>query len=315
MAGTENEEEKLRKEADADGKIEVSLEEPADDDEELEASDEQPEQGKPQQPSRSEKKKQRGQNLVRQAKEEAEAARREAAELRGRIEELARAQQRPQQQPQTQQSDPLETELKGLQSEFTAYNQRLSAAQQAAQSAQRPMTQEEIDKWNGEAWALQERMADLNYRRAAKRHEKPGVTAEQIQAQTLVTQVQSKHADLFQHERGSKLFEAQWRLELAEGKPDTWETMDAAADKVRQRLGMTPRGGRPAPTAATRARFSAQSQSAGSAGDDSDTKPMVFDKNLQKMANALYSHIKDPKKRYEMYAKKVGKELRKEGLA
>lgn len=302
-----NEMEEIRRAADSEGEIEVPLEDEGDDDDsEVDAA--------PQGPSRQEKKRQRGQNLVQQAREEAETARREAAELRGRLDSLERQRQQPPQQ-QAPTKDPLEDEAVAVRREHAAYVTRYQAALNQAQQEKRQLSQAEIDAYEKEGWDLKDRMDDLGYRRAAKRHQQPGISAQDIQRQTQVARVQQLHGDLLGTPKAQNLFMARWQLRIAEGQPDTEDTMNAAAESVRVTLGLAPKNGRPAPTNGQKARLSGTPKGGSAGAGDAAGGSLVLTKDLKRMADASLSHIRDPKERYKVFAKTVGKDLRKDGLA
>lgn len=296
----------IRRAADADGEIELSLDDADDDGEPGEVPE-------PQTQTRQDKKRQRGQNLVQQAREEAETARREAAELRGRLDTLERQRQQPIQQQQPTR-DPLEDEAVSVRREHAAYVTRYQDALNRAAQEKRQLAQSEIDAYEKEGWDLKDRMDDLGYRRAAKRHAQPGITAQDIQQQAQIARVQQLHGDLLSVQKSQQLFMAHWKLRLAEGKPDTEETMNQAAEQTRVALGIAPRNGRPPPTNSQKARLSGSPKGGGvSTGNEGGN--LVLTPALKKMADASLGHIRDPKERYKVFARTVGKDLRKDGLA
>lgn len=136
---TSKEMDELRRAADSEGEIELSLD---DDDDDGGGSSE------PEVSTRADKKRQRGQNLVQQANEAAETARREAAELRGRLDVLERQRQQPvQQQPA---KDPLDDEALTIQREHKAYVTRYNNAIQQAADKKQQLPQAEIDAYEKE---------------------------------------------------------------------------------------------------------------------------------------------------------------------
>jgi hypothetical protein len=310
MTVKKSEEEDLERDAPVDDdNPTVSL---ADDEEpkELDLDDDEP--APEAKPSRAAKKRERGQNMVKQAQEEAATARREAAELKGRL-DAYEAQQR--QTQQANQKDPLEEETAAARREYASYVTRFQAAQQRANAEKRGLTQQEQEAFDNEGWALKDRMDEINVRRHMKKHAPaPQATQAEAARQAQIARVRASHGDLLADQRSSQLFQAQWALALAEGKPDTEATMDEAADAVRRRVGLAPKSGRPAPTEATRRRLSAQPQSSG-AREEEEGRPLTLTREIRKMADAALPHIKDKKKRYEHYARTVGRELRKDGLA
>jgi hypothetical protein len=295
----------LRRVADSAGEIEVSLDADDDDDEVVET---EAQQG----PSRQDKKRQRGQNLVQQARDEAETARREAAELRGRLDTLERQRQQP--APQQPTRDPLEDEAVSVRREHAAYVTRYQDALNRAAQEKRQLAQNEVDAYEKEGWDLKDRMDDLGYRRAAKRHAQPGISAAQIQQQAQIARVQQLHGDLLSVPKSQQLFMAHWQLKLAEGRPDTEDTMNAAAESARVALGVSPRNGRPPPTQGQKARLSG-SPKGGGVATGNEGGNLVLTKELKRMADASLAHIRDPKERYKVFARTVGKDLRKDGLA
>lgn len=311
MAGKKNEEDLERDEPvvdDEDPKVDLDTEEEP---KELALDDDEDEAPKP---SRKEKKRERGQNLVRQAQEEAAIARREAAELRGRMEAYERQQQEQRAREEKSSKDPLDDEVAAVRREYAAYVTRFNAAQQKAIAEKRSLTQQEQEAFDNEGWTLKDRMDEINVRRALKKHAPAAPSADDAMRQANIARVRAAHADILQNPRGAQLFQARWALAIAEGKPDNEDTMNAAADAARAQLGLSPKNGRPAPTEATKRRLSAHSQSSGSR-EEEEGRPLTLTKEIRKMADMALPHIKDKKKRYEHYARTVGKELRKEGLA
>lgn len=287
---------KEAKEADDDG-----------DDDELRADAPEPKQEDDEiRPSRAEKKRERGQNLVRQAKEEADAARRETAELRGRLDELSRRQQAPAPAAEPKE-DPLIAERDQLRKEYNAHMSRFREV-----SSKEGVTQAEIDKLQEEAWELKDRM-DTNVVRREMARNKPAADAEALKTsqQNAQTQLHARHGDVTRDARATKFFQANYAKLLASGAPDTWETLDLAMDQTRTELRMTPRGGPPAPSAAQKQRLSGMGRGGGGSGAEPKEKGIKLTPEIKKMANAAYPHL--PKeKRLQAWANASGKHFLEE---
>lgn len=261
----------------------------------------------PSRPSRRERRRERGDNLLRVERDRAERAERDAAETRRMLHEtINRAlPQRSQEPPKDQVAEQLEQEAKDLQKQQLGLTQRYAALTSSGKA-----TQAEIDAMQAEGFALKDRM-DAN---AFKRHsrqfgprQQPGMTEAQVVAAANKARLQTEHADVMNHQVAGMYFRAEWMKLLdprgdgsrAGGAPDDWDTLNSAMDKARRLAGLPPKGGRPAPTRGQQRKYSGVARGAGGGGDGPTTVKMTSE--MKEMADAAYSHIKDPKKRYQHY--------------
>lgn len=264
---------------------EVSVEEP----EEPDVDDERP--------SRRERRSARGQDFVREAKESAEAARREAQELRER---LARMEGQMSAQPKTPAADPHADEEKSLDAQQKGIYARYEAAK-----ANKTLTQEMIDGLEGELKQVHRKSLQLEIKRMNP--QQPAASVDEVAQKVRQQGYIQRHGDVIGNQRA--LGWAQGRMQqlvIGEGRPDNDDLVDEVMAEARQKFGMTPRHA-PAPSQAQRSRLGGVSRGASAMRDDGP-RTVRMDKSMQKMANAAFSHIKDPKKRLEMWARGTHKQ-------
>ena len=133
--------------------------------------------------------------------------------------------------------------------------------------------------------------------------------ADQVRRQ----QIAEEHNDVIGNQQYFRWAQGRMQQELAEGKPDTKSTIDSVMDMARRKFGLTPKGGRPAPTAADRRRMSGVSRGGGGSMAEGASNLVPMTKAQREMADAAYSHIKDEKTRHKMWASKAGKRLQESG--
>ena len=130
----------------------------------------------------------------------------------------------------------------------------------------------------------------------------------------LRAQVTSRAPDIYADPRAQQLVMAKYNIATDRGEADGMELHDRVCEEVRQEMGMTPRGRRPAPTDHQRAAYSGRSRGGGPGkGRNATTIRMTDERNA--MADIAYSYIKDEKKRRQAWAREVGADLVKNGLA
>lgn len=314
-ADTEERVRKMKREAEeVDERVDETEEQEEDSDdfevgrkpgERAEADDDEEEDERP---SRRDRRRQRGEDLVR-----AERERREAAEARAEQTQrlLAEALNRALPQQQQQRVDPerarLDQEARDLRQAQQALVERHRQAQLEAHKAGRPLDPTFDAQLQEEAWKLRDRIAENDIRRFAPRPSGPPVTEQQIAAATFRARVMSEHADVVGDQQAQQLFRANWMRRLARREPDDWGTLEKAMDDTRRELGWSPRGGRPAPSAGMKRKYSGVSRGGSGGGDGGGGRQTItMTREAKAMADAAYSHIKDPKKRYQMWVNRAG---------
>jgi hypothetical protein len=256
-------------------------------------------------PSRKDRRRQRGDDMVRAANERAEKAERDAQEHRRLMAEaFARIPTAPQQPRVDPVRQRLDQEAEALQDQQQTMVDRYQAAQEAAFKAKTQLSPEVHAKFQADARKLRDRIAENDHHRFAPRQQ-GGVNEQQIAAVSARARAMQDHGDVFGNQRAAAAFQAEYiRLIKVRGEPDNWTTFEKAADAARREVGLAPRGGRPAPSRGAKSKYTGVSRG-GSGGDDGRVT-VTMDKDMKAMADTMYSHIKDPKKRYQRYADRVG---------
>lgn len=253
-------------------------------------------------PSRSERRRQRGEDLVR-----AERERREAAEQRAEQTQrlLAEALNRALPQQQQQRVDPERARLEQEAKDLRQAQQGLIERHRQLQ-LEKKLTPDVDAQLQEEAWKLRDRIAQNDILRFAPRQQGPQMSEQQIAAATFRARVMSEHSDVVGNPRAAAAFRAKY-IELIQvrGQPDNWQTLETAMDEARRLVGMPPRGGRPAPSAGQKRKYSGVSRG-GSGGGGESRQTITMTKAQKAMADAQYGHIKDEKKRYQMWVNRAG---------
>ena len=266
--------------------------------EEEEGSDDSDEADEEPEPTRREKRA----NRVREFQERMERAER-AAQAAMESQQQLMQQLIAMQQPREPQVDPRESfnktynqteyeliELRGL------YSQR---AQEYAAAGHR-MPREEVDSFIEKQRELelkkQQAWSDLYVQQNNFRQDP---RAQQVQTELAVLKAQ--HADVFANKAASlHVNYAYQRMIHAEGKPDSITTAQAAIEEARKVV--LKQGTTPKPSAGAKAKYTSQGTGAG--GSARDGTPVIkIGKEGERMADAALPHIKDDKKRYEMWGK------------
>lgn len=280
--------------------IEVQPVPEAEDDDE----DDDPEPGLASKPSRKEKRAARAASH-REVTERAERLERELQETRmaqARMQGLIEANLRTQQAPSG--PDPRESRVKEVmrrQSEFyenytaNAANMTAEQRREASERAQ----ELEIEKSNA--------LFELNAARAGYgRQQDPRM----IQQQVVKAQLDARYPDIAADPRAAHVGMLIFQQMVAEGKADSWDTADLAAEETRKRLGMKGSGKAPKPTRETQARFvGAPSGPRGGGGGAAPSGPIRITKKQAEMAENAYPELakKDPGKAHQKWWNDVGK--------
>jgi hypothetical protein len=131
-------------------------------------------------------------------------------------------------------------------------------------------------------------------------------------AETMQAMLQIEYPDVVGHEDALGWSQGYYQMARREGRPAGMELAREAMQKARQRFRMGGNGqaSRPPPPQALKAKYAGVTQG-GSGGRDADEEreQVIMSKPFRKMANGKYGHIKDEKKRYDMWAKGPGKRL------
>lgn len=279
--------------------IEIDLEEA----EEAVEDDEQAPASKTRWQRRQERYRQM-QDREQEASRRAEAAEKREADARqllatmqGHLAQQFAAQQRPAEKV----PDPLDARLDSLFNEqdllYREYNSR-SNQMTAAEHADFAKRQRALSR------QMMEIGGELAVRKLGVGRNDPEQTRSQIVAQEL----HMRHGDVLRDERMRMYADGVWRQLRAKGREDDWSTIDDAFDQTRKAFGLRPKNGATAPSAGYKAKL--QGNPRGMGGNGSEGRQVVtMTKEFQQMANAVYEHVKDPQKRYRMWAAGPGRRL------
>lgn len=258
--------------------------------------DKEPEPKKP----RSERRQERGEDFVRQANERAEAADRRAQALEAR---LAAAESRlPKEKPA---DDPAEAELK------QAYDDQkdLYKVYQAVQGRKGGATAEEIEEFQAKGQAI-ERRKMIAAAKIAGGGQRQGASTEDVVVQVRRQQMAERNSDIVADANRLRWAQGRMQMELAEGKPDTEATVEDVMEQARRKFGLPSKRTRPAPSAADKRRLGGM----GRGGGSSDARrTLSLSRTDKDMADAAFPHVKDERKRHEMWARGAGRKLQDAG--
>jgi len=131
-------------------------------------------------------------------------------------------------------------------------------------------------------------------------------------AETMQAMLQIEYPDVVGHEDALGWSQGYYQMARREGRPASIELAREAMQKARQRFRIGGNGSapkRPPPTSAIREKYAGVGQGGGGREPDEDREEVIMSKPFRKMANGKYGHIKDEKKRYQMWAQGPGKRL------
>jgi hypothetical protein len=271
--------------------VRASKEEPADDEDEVVEPSDDKEEPAVVTPSRADKRRQRGADLIRTEKERGDRLERELAAARHDALEARQVALEARTRPAAkEEADPLKAEEKSLRDQYRALSTRFREAQ-----GREGVTQVELDKLEEEAWDIKSKM-DRNTTRQVIREQAPDQRKQQEESSSrdALTQLHARHGDVTRDPRATAYFKANYAKALATGKPDNWQTLDEAMDATRTELRMTPPGGRPAPSQAQRQRLSGMGRGGGGAG--SEEKGVAITPEIRRQANIAYAHLPKEKR-------------------
>lgn len=235
-------------------------------------------------------------NRFREAQERAEAAERARAEAEERAARLQEAilLRLANGQPQSQQSeakDPLDSKIESLR------EQRKRLRAQAAAMARAGMNIP--DDLEADYERLEMEIAEtVAEKRISSRREDP----EESERRTVQRALQLQHPEVYGDPRATRWAKGRFEQLMADpssaGKPEIAVVRQALMDAEVQ-FGFK----RPSVSEGQKAKYAGRS--AGASGAASPAKTVTLSKEERRMADTLYDHIKDPKKRYVEYARKV----------
>ena len=311
QARTDDLEERKPPRAEDDDEEEIEIGAEPDDDDDDDGGEPREPNGRP---SRSERRRQRGDDLLRAERERADRLEKliaDQTQVLGRFAQQPSPQQRQEPPPGP---DPLDQEAETLQATQEGLQARFVQAQQMKDDAARAVQIKALQK---EAWELKDKIDDNAYRRLQKRHgpkEPQGaMTPQQVRDTMIQEEARQRFGDFLGNAQAAQYFQGEYMRRRGLGEPDSWDTMEAAAAETRRAFRMRPKG-TPPPTAGEKRRFSGQSRGAAGAREDSGGSKLITPtKEMKRMAAAAYPHIKDPKKRIQKWVNGPGAKLRAAG--
>lgn len=294
--------EELARQADEDFNtviVEPEPVEPDDDDPDGGEGSPEAEERPEQRPSRTERRNQRAGNYkeLKETTARLEQALQQEREARARMEGLMQANMRPPQQQQGPHPAVLEVreamrEQDEFYKAFTAQLPTMTEAQkeQAAQRAQ------DLEVKKGLAMT---RLA------LAQQGIGQAPQPQQIRQMAFQEQLNMRYADIAADPKATELGGHIARAMFAEGKPQTWETLDEAAEETRRRLGMKSTKVAPKPTERQQSRFVGAPKGP-AAGGPAEAKPLRITKKQAQMAENAYPSL-PPGKAHQKWWNEVGK--------
>lgn len=244
-------------------------------------------------------RKEKRRNRYAEAQRRADEAERRAQEAERRAQELARiaAERRETPRAPEPREDPHQAEIDRMWRE-----QRLLYQEIEARSGS--MTREEVAEYDRKV-----REATEGYHRAIARQEaakaaRGGDDPGRLAAAAMAAQ----HPDVYGNDRALAYAKSYYEMQRARGRPANQEVFQEALQAARRDI--LGHKGKPAPrprTSADKARY-AGSPRAGR-GEAPVKRSFTMTKEDRNLADALYSHIKDPVARRKMFARSVGKDL------
>ena len=261
----------------------VRLDEPEDDE-----PDERPE---PERPSRQERR----QNRYSEMKSEAQAAREEAAQMKGRLDAMEAYMRHTAESRGAPAPEPPD-EMKEL---LTAKEQLASEYSLAYQAGQ--ITPELYKRYQERYQQVEDRIADARIERRI------GAASANIRQQVEREALRAQHADVYDNPRAAQWARGYYHQQLAKGRRDDRALHDESIEQARAEFKLSGRG---APTRESRARYAGSSTGGGSgaAAAQPEAREIVMTKEFRRMANAAFPHIKDDASRYKAWAKTQGSE-------
>lgn len=283
-------------------KVKAAREEPKEEpeeesDEDVEDDSEDDEQGEP---TRREKRA----NRYKEAMERAEAAERRAEALAAQQNQLMRQMLQAQQprEPQVDQRRQIEEEYEAVELDLIDLRSRYS--QRAAQYHQQgmEMPREEMRQFIAKQRDLEFRKHNLIGEQFVRERNygAPDPRMQQIQMEKEIIRVQNQ--DVFNSRPAQIHADYAFKRMLAEGKPDSLATLQAAVAEARQVV--LKKGSPQKPSQNQKAKYTGASTGAGGPAREGGGVPVIkVSPEGRRMADAAFSHIKDDKKRYEAWGR------------
>jgi hypothetical protein len=265
--------------------------------------DSEPAQDGPKKSVRQEKKR----NRYREMSDRAAAAERARQETETRFSQMMNIYERTvaaQQRPATPDKDEYDSRLEGIYREQETLYTEL-------QLKQNRLSQQDKDRIEKRAKELDAEKIAVTVQKHMRQN--GGGQPARGPADTMQAMLQIEYPEVVGHEDALGWAQGYYQMARREGRQASIALARESMDKARQRfrLGAASNGHdrRPPPTAAIREKYAGVGRGGAGPGADDDREEVVMSKAFRKMANGKYPHIKDEKKRYEMWARGPGKRL------
>jgi|GEM_PF-6861953 len=268
-------------------------------------------------PGDTRSRKQKKRDRFAELKAERDAEREERRKLAERLEAAERRMQsypdpqtlqqqllsrQQQQEPEDPHRDELDDVYRQQEMLFGAYERDQQA---------HALTPDKVQEYQNRARQLEERKAELQYLRAAKRH---GMTGQQTDPraaarEVVQQQIRSEHADIASRQDAWGWATARYQQLRYQGLPDSMDTLNQVMDEARSQFGLPPKRGRAQPTASQRAKYTGMAKGGGSGEKQKGKGRIRMTREYKEMADAMYPEIEDDRERYQKWANEVGPSL------
>lgn len=238
-----------------------------------------------------------------QAERDAQQARADAAAARQQAEQLSNW-YRQQQQPQ---QDPFAAHERALQEEFNFLTEKAALLQQKGE-----MTDDKLADLRQRTFGVMQRQAGLAaqrqlYYQNAQAQQYQQQNAGNADAQAVIQRLRMDYPDVLGNEKAWQYAWGTYNSALATGKvkANPWDTVQDIMNDTRRVFGMSRA---PAPSEATKRRFSGIGGGTNGAARQSGPKTVVMGKHEKGMAKTMYPELykKDPSLAYKKWARECG---------
>jgi len=188
--------------------------------------------------------------------------------------------------------------------------------QQRQLDQKNPITPKELEEFETRAMAAEKKQSMVQFKRALREQPQP---QQQVQGnpalEALRMQLAVQHPEIAASQEAQTYADGIYKTLIAQRKPADLNTLKDALDKTEQffRYGKYKNADARTPDPTLRDKLQGPGRGAAAQGGEAP-KSITMTKQLQQLADKAYSHIRDPKQRYEKWAKSVGAELIKEGV-
>ncbi len=245
--------------------------------------------------SRDEKKR----NRFQEQYDGRESAERKVKELQYEIDRLRLQQSQapaPQLASQAPTGDPYKEKLDELMGRRTDLH---SAYQARMQNTQSPPSKEEEEGFLKKARDLEVEQQETIAEKVASKYRQPQQSAQDLA-------IQARHADVISSPRARSYADGEYRKLMALGESPSMELMDKVMDQARGAFGIGSRKNGSPPDPQQQVRYHAGGAARAGEIPDENPKKIRMTKELRRMADHSYAHIKDEQERYKKWANEIG---------